>query len=324
MEQVIVVETLDKRGNVIARTKPDSLPFTIGRSLDNAVIVDDPWASPQHAEVYVSNSDKLMIRDLDSENGLILKPTNKHIANLEIQSSCVLGIGRQSIRLRIPGEQLAATRVPSTMARRATLLMTNPVCIGLLFITATLVNIDFTHTTTWEEISVAKYLSRLVIAYAAIGSWTIGWGCLTYQTRHELRLGPHLATACTLYVFQHVFRLTAEFLGFMGMSTPDALILRPSLDFILLAAGITAALVIAEALRPATRAAAAIIAATAVVGLFRIDDRITGDSDWTVYLPFQPILNPIDPKWLPVQDSEEFFNDVRKMEARHFAHGTVE
>ena len=41
MEQVIVVETLDKRGNVIARTKPDSLPFTIGRSLDNAVIVDD-------------------------------------------------------------------------------------------------------------------------------------------------------------------------------------------------------------------------------------------------------------------------------------------
>lgn len=83
---------------------PDSLSITrggvypvhantsIGRNDDNMIILDDPYVSLNHAEVYIED-DKLYIKDLGSTNGTF-KNGQRIDSITEISKGDLIGIGR--------------------------------------------------------------------------------------------------------------------------------------------------------------------------------------------------------------------------------------
>lgn len=88
---------------------PDSLPVTkggvypvhvntsIGRNEDNMIVLDDPYISSNHAEVYIDD-DRLYIRDLGSTNGTY-KNGQRIDGTVEISKGDLIGIGRITFKV---------------------------------------------------------------------------------------------------------------------------------------------------------------------------------------------------------------------------------
>jgi hypothetical protein len=316
MGRVVFVETLDNRGETVMRDRIESLPFTIGRSLDNAIIIDDPWVSARHAEVSLAENGDPLIRDLDSVNGVFAGLSDERLDSSAIGASSEFRIGRTTIRFRFPGEDLPPTRVPSATVEFAKYWLRHPgflfICLGA--ITATSLNL--THTRTWIEMPPSRYFIQLLNAYLAIALVASVGGFVSQQVRREFRFKTHLAIAGLIYLAFHAIRVGSEFAGFLGVSPPEMYVLRPLTLFLALSSGLFVSFRVAEASRPLVRTIAAGLIAAGIIGVFFVDDRALGESNWTVYLPASVTLLPVNPDWLPTQDADSFFLGARELEKK--------
>ncbi len=125
MEEVIVLEVLEKSGKVRERVKLNSFPARIGRAYDNDFILDDEYVSPYHALIARDEQGRLCVSDLNSENGLYRVPAMERVASLPILPDNQLLLGATHIRIRrtdfAVAPALRADRrrvsIPNTLAR---------------------------------------------------------------------------------------------------------------------------------------------------------------------------------------------------------------
>jgi FHA domain len=106
----VLVETLDSHGRVtgrerIALREPDHA-FSVGRSIQADVVLDDPFAAAMHACLYVTPDGMLHATDLGSVNGIVVGGKRYHeAANLPLPGK-LLQIGRTRLRVRTEGDNL--------------------------------------------------------------------------------------------------------------------------------------------------------------------------------------------------------------------------
>jgi pSer/pThr/pTyr-binding forkhead associated (FHA) protein len=74
-----------------------SLPAILGRNEQAEVKLSDPWISHQHCKL-VEQDGQLIIRDLDSKNGVFLH--GARVLEAEVHSGDVLTLGRTEITVR--------------------------------------------------------------------------------------------------------------------------------------------------------------------------------------------------------------------------------
>ena len=65
-----VVEQLHRDGSVLARVFATTDRVTIGRALDNDLVLDDPHCAPHHARLEISSDSSVRLVDLGSINGI--------------------------------------------------------------------------------------------------------------------------------------------------------------------------------------------------------------------------------------------------------------
>ena len=87
------IEILDARGHVDERVAVDSFPIRLGRAYSNQVVITDPYVCPVHASIESDEQGQLLVRDLDSVNGLHSAMDDRRITSLELHSGTQFRIG---------------------------------------------------------------------------------------------------------------------------------------------------------------------------------------------------------------------------------------
>jgi hypothetical protein len=107
--------------NGLARRSVDVLawPLTVGRALDNHIVIDDPFVAAHHALLDITADGSLQLSVLDTVNGVQLNSAeldNNGLPNDQLMaghtrllpvSGALLKLGNTRLRLRLPHEALA-------------------------------------------------------------------------------------------------------------------------------------------------------------------------------------------------------------------------
>lgn len=103
----MIIEVLDGRhGGVRTRVSVASVPLTIGRALDNDLILDDAYVDARHARIRVNDDGQYEIEDLGTINGLVRVGERHRSERISAGPGTQVRIGRTVLRFRDPAEQV--------------------------------------------------------------------------------------------------------------------------------------------------------------------------------------------------------------------------
>ncbi len=111
------VDVLDSTGRVLTRVAiggADSTTITIGRGIDNQIVIDDPFAANRHLSVRRLPGGDVLVSDEGSKNKLRQSGSKGALDRIVLRSPDQITAGRTTLRFRGPGEALARRAYRST------------------------------------------------------------------------------------------------------------------------------------------------------------------------------------------------------------------
>ena len=126
--RVALIELLGRDGRVLQLLDVLRWPVTLGRSLANTVVLDDPHVAAHHAALTPDDQGRLCLQVGDSINGvqLLLAGRPRRRRNLAAGAhlplpgpGTVLQLGGQRLRLRLPGDAVEPERLLAGPLRSA-------------------------------------------------------------------------------------------------------------------------------------------------------------------------------------------------------------
>ncbi|HEU0187943.1 MAG TPA: FHA domain-containing protein [Gallionellaceae bacterium] len=152
MEEMIVLEVLERSGKVRERVRLHSYPVQLGRAYDNDIILDDECVSPHHLRIERNAQGVLCVTDLQSENGLYQIPSLRRVDAIALENENQLLVGNTHIRLRSSDFAVA----PTVMANRRRASAQNrlaswPVLLPLVLAVASLILLE-KYSLTFQKI----------------------------------------------------------------------------------------------------------------------------------------------------------------------------
>jgi FHA domain len=212
----VVVEWLDGHGRVQWRERlalgEGRRSFTIGRSVEADVTLDDPHAAGLHAAVEIADGGRLLASDLGSVNGLIVCGKRwRDARGLELADN-MLQIGRTRLRLRTTHERLGPER-PYELPASA--LARGPGWIAAVAGLACVLQLLYaTWLTAPRDFAVsAVSLASVVLAVAA--GWVGLWGLLSRVMLGEWRWLRHGAIGLGVFAAFIAVRAMVDLGGFV-------------------------------------------------------------------------------------------------------------
>lgn len=185
MKPPYYIEILARNGDVLQRHAAPSLPIRLGRGYDNDVILDDAHTGANHAVVEAGEDGALLLRDLGSTNGSIVK--GKRQASFVLSGDTVVRLGHTRLRVRAADFPVAAALADTTMHAWEGAA---PALCGLALIGV------FTLLENWladvEPFQPIRYLLILASGLAAGLVWGSLWALANRLFGTHARLGRHL------------------------------------------------------------------------------------------------------------------------------------
>jgi hypothetical protein len=166
-------------------------PLTLGRSLANHVVLDDPWVAPEHATIGRDHEGRLVLLVGDTRNGVVLDGRTLASGERAVlpEAGATLQLGATQVRLRLPGEALAPERLlPGVVpGKRAQLAGVAALLLALVL---------FGH---WVDIDpggdYSAWLPVIVGIPVAVVAWCGAWALLSKLFQHRFDFGGHLRIA---------------------------------------------------------------------------------------------------------------------------------
>ena len=190
----VVVEGLDGHGRVQWRERlaldENRRTFTIGRSIDADVTLDDPFAAEMHASLEVTPDGRIFANDLGSVNGLIICGKSlRGACDLEVPGN-VLQIGRTRLRVRTAAERLEPER-PYQL--RPSSLLRDPVWIAAIGGVIGGLQLGYSSWLSAPRDLALSIVSLLMVAISIGAIWVAVWGLLSRIMQGEWRWIRHCA-----------------------------------------------------------------------------------------------------------------------------------
>ena len=207
------VELLDRDGTARPLLAVHAWPLTIGRALDNELVLPDPHVAPHHA-LLTPGDTGLELQVLDSENGVQCGARRRRRGERETLPAdgepLELVLGRTRLRLRLPGHALdperPLEREPSRRQRHA------PTLAAALALLAAL-SFD-----TWLESDPDTFGRALgaMLLTSVVGAavWCGLWSLLSKTFTRQLHFGWHLKVFVLASLAWIVVGLLPELLSF--------------------------------------------------------------------------------------------------------------
>lgn len=108
------VEHLHRDGTVLARLPVTGAHFSIGRALDNTLVLNDPHCAAYHAQLRIGSDGSAELHDLDTRNG-IRAQRGKRQSAYAVTSDVIYSLGGSLIRIRNAAWPLAPEQVLSRL-----------------------------------------------------------------------------------------------------------------------------------------------------------------------------------------------------------------
>jgi len=187
-DRLALIEVLERDGRPGRSTTVHRWPLTLGRALDNDVVLDDPHVAAHHAMLTLDAQGRLQLEVGDSINGVTLGRT-RHEAGAQLllpPEGTELQLGTVRLRLRLPGETLAPER-PLQVHGRAHLA--GPLLAGMLVLLLALadhwVSID-------PGVDAAGWLPVAVGMPLVLVGWCSLWALASKLFQHRFDFIGHL------------------------------------------------------------------------------------------------------------------------------------
>jgi hypothetical protein len=191
MEEVIVLEILERSGKVRERVRLVSFPVTIGRAYDNDIILDDEYVSPRHLTIERDEQGVLRAVDLNSENGLYEIPSLKRVDALSIATDNQLLVGSTHIRIRRTDFAVA----PTALANRRRKSVQNTLASGRLFVPILLAEAGVLlmnkYFQTFQKIKYQEMIQETISPVLVLMIWAGIWAFIGRILGHRAAFFAH-------------------------------------------------------------------------------------------------------------------------------------
>lgn len=166
-------------------------PLTIGRALDNHLVLDDPWVAPQHALIEQGDDGRLTLQVLDTRNGVLHE--GRLLASGESlrlgDSGATLQCGATRLRLRLPGEVLAPEKpLPGLVPGQRLQLAGVGLALLVLVLAGHWIDLD-------PGADYSAWLPVLVGVPLVLVGWCGVWALISKLFQHRFDFGGHLRIA---------------------------------------------------------------------------------------------------------------------------------
>jgi FHA domain-containing protein len=304
-------EVVDAGGHAVRLIDVHAWPLTIGRALDNHIVLPDPYVAAHHATVAPDADGQLCVSVGDSRNGARIE-RGRSAAQLRahehapLPAGARLHLGHSQLQLRLPQDPLAA-ELPLLhgLAAGSRWLAPGLALLALAWLLATHW-IGSDADTRWND-----YLAPVLAAGVLLFVWCLLWGLASKLFTGRFTLTPHLRLALVFALAMQGLDLLLLVLAF-SLDWPLLSHLRSAASYVVGAVWLTQHL--RQVLPKHTRAAAAWVAActmlgfaVAMVGTWRQYDRLLEQL-------YAPDLMP--PAWRLARGApvKEMVDDLRTLE----------
>lgn len=304
-------EVVDAVGHGVRLIDVLAWPLTIGRALDNDIVLPDPHVAAHHASVAPDGDGRLQVSVGDSRNGVRVERgrTQALLRGNEqapLPALARLHLGHSQLLLRLPGDPLPAELpLMHGLAASPRWLVPALAVVALLWLLATRW-IDSDGDTKWNE-----YLTPALAAGAVLFLWCLVWGLASKLFTGRFTLSAHLRLALVYGLAMQAIDLLLMVLAF-SLDLPSLSHLRPAASIAVGALWLSQHL--RQVLPKHARAAGAWVAACTVLGLavamatnWLRHDRVLEE----LYAP-----NLMPPSWRLVRGApvQELVNNLRVLE----------
>ena len=179
----IVIEELNLLGHVTKLHTFDRFPISIGRGYDNDLILLDAHVSPIHLELDECK-EGWQVKDLNSENGTVIKHRSKSTEANQLISGDDIVIGRTKLRLLLPSHPVSKTR---SLAKSDDVVkkLARPVVAIPIFILAIFLLILDVQLQITSKSSVTKILTGALPLFLFSLFWAGGWAFVSRVIKHK-------------------------------------------------------------------------------------------------------------------------------------------
>jgi hypothetical protein len=213
MSHLALVEIVERDGQVRQGHPVSAWPLTVGRALDNDIVVSDPHVAAHHLRIEAGDAG-LVLHVGESRNGASLGRTRLAAgASLplpETGEAPTISLGRTRLRLRLPGHALAPELplvAPARLRRGLPLALAALVVVaGLLF-------------STWLDADPDQFVRNAAgmglgaAIFAAL--WCGGWGLVSRIFTRHAQLGWHIRVFVLASLAYMVAQTLPVWLAFM-------------------------------------------------------------------------------------------------------------
>ncbi|MEZ5845006.1 MAG: FHA domain-containing protein [Hyphomicrobiaceae bacterium] len=192
----VLVEVLDRHGHVRLQQRlslDEGRPtFSIGRSLEADIVLDDEHVAPLHAVVELTNDGRLLAGDLGTVNGIVVGTVRHKEKGGLLVTGAPVRIGRTDLRLRTSAEPLAPEK-PDRHEHR--LHIQSPATLaGLAILLFAAQEIYASWLGAPRDLTTALATS-LSLKATVVAGWVAGWALLSRILVGEWRWLRHIAIA---------------------------------------------------------------------------------------------------------------------------------
>ncbi|HKY09214.1 MAG TPA: FHA domain-containing protein [Candidatus Binatia bacterium] len=303
------VEILDGRGGVVERMRVESFPLKIGRAYHNDIILDDPYVCPTHAVIAPDEEGRLVVRDLDSVNGLRADAHEKPVTHLGIKSGSQFRIGHTQLRYREVNHDLAPTLVDRDSRR---LWLNSPYTAVIAAVAVFLLLCLDAYLTIIERLTFAAIVNEPLTTFGMLLFWSGLWALASRVVVSRFHFSQHATIACGAVAGFFLLSFLSEWTEFLFPVVPVLWIAGLFGSGLIMAALVYGHLKFASNLRRSSRFWAALAVTATIVGVSAIAD-YAGRSKFSNTMEFTGILKPLDAAWLPTINIDDFVERSEKM-----------
>ncbi len=192
--RLALIELVEREGHPARWVDVHAWPVTLGRALDNDIVLDDPHVAAHHAvldRLSPADDGPIALRVLSTRNGVRLGGRRVDgAAPLALpDGGALLQMGTTQVRLRLPGEVLAPERL---LVGHAGATLTRTLLLG----TALMALLCAQHAVALDPgADFAAWLPTLFGLPLVVMAWCGLWALLSKLFQHRFDFGGHLRIA---------------------------------------------------------------------------------------------------------------------------------
>lgn len=272
-DRLALIECFEREGRAARVLDVWQWPVTLGRAMDNHIVLDDPFVAPHHARIEALPEGGLRLQVLHTANGVRVDG-HLHGAGASVAlpaQGATLQVGNSPLRLRLPGETLAPEKpLPTHGSAWA------PLALGALLYASVVIRHGIGLDPGAE---VSAWLPAVLGLPAVLACWCAVWAMMSKLFRHRFDFGGHLRIVLPWMIAIEASEILCQQLG-AALGWPWLWRLSGPLEVLLLALLMRAHLlhVLPQHGRSLTAAVAAALAVGGGISLHlshRATDRLT-------------------------------------------------